>query len=59
METIIASTRWKERHRYMAKYQLKRADYRIAHGYCPDCLKSYREFLELPREFRSKKEERA
>jgi hypothetical protein len=22
METIIASTRWKERHRYMAKYQL-------------------------------------
>jgi hypothetical protein len=59
MATTVAGTRWKERSWYLAKYQLKTVDYRVAHGYCSDCLKSYRDFLDLPRESRSKKEEKA
>jgi len=55
----MGKTRWKERNRYMDKYQLKSADMRIAHGYCPDCLKVYRAFLALPQGHPSEKEEKA
>jgi hypothetical protein len=59
MDVEMGKTRWKERNRYMAKYQLKSADMRIAHGYCPDCLKVYRAFLALPQGHPSEKEEKA
>jgi hypothetical protein len=59
MEKEVGKARWKAENWFMAKYQLKRADIRMAYGYCPDCLKSYRTFLALPQERRgaSQKEE--
>lgn len=59
MDAEMVRTRWKERNRYLAKYQLKIADICIAHGYCPDCLNVYRAFLALPKGHPSEKEERA
>jgi hypothetical protein len=61
MEQENGKTRWKERQWYMAKYQLSRADIRVSHGYCPDCVKAYRTFLALPQEHRraGQKEEKA
>ena len=52
MEKEVGKARWKDQNWFMAKYQLKRADIRVAHGYCPDCLQSYRTFLALPQERR-------
>ena len=53
MEKEVGKTRWKDQNWFMAKYQLKRAEIRVTHGYCPDCLQSYRTFLALPQERRS------
>jgi len=50
METVVGKPRWKEEGSFMATYQLKRADIRVTHGYCSDCLRSYRTFLALPQE---------
>jgi hypothetical protein len=60
-ENEIGKTRWKERQSYMTTYQLTEADIRVSHGYCPNCLKAYRNFLKLPREYRRawQKEEKA
>jgi hypothetical protein len=52
MEKEVGKARWKEQTWFMAKYQLKRADIRVSHGYCPDCLRSYRTFLALSQERR-------
>jgi hypothetical protein len=52
MENEVGKARWKDRHWFMAKYQLKPTDVRVTHGYCPDCLQSYRTFLALPQERR-------
>jgi len=52
MEREVGKARWKEQNWFMAKYQIKRADILVAHGYCPDCLRSYRNFLALPQERR-------
>jgi hypothetical protein len=52
MEKEVGKARWKDHHWFMAKYQLKRTDIRVTHGYCPDCLQSYRTFLALPQERR-------
>jgi len=59
MDSEMGRTRWMERSRYTAKYQLKSTDIRIAHSYCPDCLKVYRAFLALPQGHHSEKEEKA
>jgi hypothetical protein len=59
MDSEMGRTRWMERNRYTAKYQLKSTDIRIAHSYCPDCLKVYRAFLALPQGHHSEKEEKA
>jgi hypothetical protein len=52
MEKEVGKARWKEQSWFMAKYRLTRADIRVSHGYCPDCLRSYRTFLTLPQERR-------
>ncbi len=52
MEKEVGNARWKEQGWFMAKYQLTRADIRVSHGYCPDCLRCYRTFLALPPERR-------
>jgi hypothetical protein len=52
MEREVGKARWKEQNLFMTKYQIKRADILVAHGYCPDCLRSYRNFLALPQERR-------
>jgi hypothetical protein len=52
MEKEVGKARWKEHDWFMAKYQLKRADIQVSHGYCSDCLRSYRTFLALPQERR-------
>lgn len=52
MEKEVGKARWKDQHWFMAKYQLKRTDIRVTHGYCPNCLQSYRTFLALPQERR-------
>lgn len=53
MEKEVGKVRWKEQSWFMNKYQLKRADIQVSHGYCSDCLRSYRTFLALPLERRS------
>ena len=45
MDIAMSGTRWREHKWYMAQYQLKSSDVRIADGYCPKCLESYRRFL--------------
>jgi hypothetical protein len=45
MDKDMNGTRWREHKWYMAQYQLKSCDVRVAHGYCPKCLESYRRFL--------------
>jgi hypothetical protein len=52
MEKEVGKARWKDQHWFMAKYQLKRTDIRVTHGYCPNCLQSYRTFLALPQDRR-------
>jgi hypothetical protein len=52
MEKEVGKERWKEHDWFMAKYHLKRADIQISHGYCSDCLRSYRTFLAIPQERR-------
>jgi hypothetical protein len=52
METEVGKPRWKEERSFMARYRLTRADIRVSHGYCSDCLRSYRTFLALPQERR-------
>jgi hypothetical protein len=61
MEQEMGKSRWKECESYMAQYQLKRSHIRMFHGFCPDCLRSYRAFLAGPIEQRrtSRKEEKA
>ena len=59
MEQEMERTRWKERNWYLSNYQLKSADIRVVHGYCPDCLKSYRTFLALGQPYHPQKEEKA
>jgi hypothetical protein len=48
MDKGTSGTRWREYKWYVGQYQLKPAEIRIAHGYCPECLDSYRRFLTLP-----------
>ena len=52
MEKEMGKARWKERNWFMAKYQLTVSHLRVSHGYCPDCLQSYRTFLALPQDRR-------
>ena len=61
MDKAPSGTRWKDHKWYMAQYQLKSSETRIAHGYCPKCLESYRKFLKVPSGNRrtSEKEEKA
>jgi hypothetical protein len=61
MDKEPSGTRWKDHKWYMAQYQLKSAETRIARAYCPKCLESYRRFLKLPSGNRraSEKEEKA
>jgi hypothetical protein len=57
----MGQERWLECKRYMAKYLPKVSDIRVSHGFCPDCLQSYRTFLALPQDYRpaSQKEGKA
>lgn len=57
MEKEVGKARWKPRDWFMAKYQLRAADIQVFHGYCPDCLRSYRTFLALPLERRASQKE--
>jgi hypothetical protein len=52
MEKEVGKVRWKDQNWFMARYQLKRAEIQVTHGYCSDCLRSYRTFLALPLEAR-------
>jgi hypothetical protein len=49
----MGEERWLECKRYMAQYLPKVSDIRVSHGFCPECLQSYRIFLALPQEHRS------
>jgi hypothetical protein len=60
MDKEPRGSRWKDHKWYMAQYQLKPAETRIAYGYCPKCLESYRRFVKVSSTDRwAEKEERA